>query len=207
MSYPQRSATGSTTGTGMTSHPEMAEMRERLERTASSGRAMAVEGLIVLAGLYVAISPWAVHFATQRNITVNNLIIGLAIALIGAGLTMVPERTYRLAWVLAPLGLWLLISPWVVTQTHSARAGIVVTGTEVLTGRVQDLNGPWLADRLLELGVELAHITICGDRPEDIEAHDAAVRPACHDRHLVWLAYERHSARKIEPPSSKDLER
>lgn len=52
----------------------------------------------------------------------------------------------------------------------SARAGIVVTGTEVLTGRVQDANGPWIADRLLELGVELAHITICGDRPTDIEA-------------------------------------
>jgi nicotinamide-nucleotide amidase len=52
----------------------------------------------------------------------------------------------------------------------SARAGIVVTGTEVLTGRIQDRNGPWLSDRLLELGVELAHITICGDRPEDIEA-------------------------------------
>jgi nicotinamide-nucleotide amidase len=52
----------------------------------------------------------------------------------------------------------------------SARAGIVVTGTEVLTGRVADLNGPWLADRLLELGVELAHITICGDRAADIEA-------------------------------------
>ena len=52
----------------------------------------------------------------------------------------------------------------------SARAGIVVTGTEVLTGRVQDRNGPWIADRLLELGVELAHITICGDRPADIAA-------------------------------------
>ncbi|KUI47648.1 competence/damage-inducible protein A [Mycobacterium sp. GA-1199] len=52
----------------------------------------------------------------------------------------------------------------------SARAGIVVTGTEVLTGRIQDLNGPWLADRLLELGVELAHITMCGDRRDDIEA-------------------------------------
>ena len=45
-----------------------------------------------------------------------------------------------------------------------------MTGTEVLTGRVQDRNGPWIADRLLELGVELAHITICGDRPRDIEA-------------------------------------
>ncbi|WP_197381628.1 competence/damage-inducible protein A [Mycolicibacterium mengxianglii] len=52
----------------------------------------------------------------------------------------------------------------------TVRAGIVVTGTEVLTGRVQDRNGPWLADRLLELGIELAHITLCGDRPEDIEA-------------------------------------
>ena len=52
----------------------------------------------------------------------------------------------------------------------SARAGIVVTGTEVLTGRVRDRNGPWLSDRLLELGVELAHVTICGDRRQDIEA-------------------------------------
>ncbi|CAN5115500.1 competence/damage-inducible protein A [soil metagenome] len=52
----------------------------------------------------------------------------------------------------------------------SVRAGIVVTGTEVLTGRVQDRNGPFIADRLLEMGVELAHITICGDRPGDIEA-------------------------------------
>lgn len=45
-----------------------------------------------------------------------------------------------------------------------------MTGTEVLTGRVQDRNGPWLADRLLELGVELRHVTLCGDRPADIEA-------------------------------------
>lgn len=52
----------------------------------------------------------------------------------------------------------------------SVRAGIVVTGTEVLTGRVADRNGPWVAERLLELGVELAHTTICGDRPADIAA-------------------------------------
>ena len=52
----------------------------------------------------------------------------------------------------------------------SARAGIVVTGTEVLTGRVVDRNGPWLADRLLDLGVELAHNVIVGDRPADVEA-------------------------------------
>jgi nicotinamide-nucleotide amidase len=52
----------------------------------------------------------------------------------------------------------------------SARGGIVVTGTEVLSGRLIDRNGPWLAGRLFELGVDLAHTTIVGDRPADMEA-------------------------------------
>lgn len=50
------------------------------------------------------------------------------------------------------------------------RAGVVVTGTEVLAGRVTDQNGPWVAQRLLEMGVDVAHITVCGDRPADMTA-------------------------------------
>jgi nicotinamide-nucleotide amidase len=52
----------------------------------------------------------------------------------------------------------------------SIRAGIVVTGTEVLSGKVSDRNGPWLADRLFELGIDLAHVTIVGDRAGDMKA-------------------------------------
>jgi nicotinamide-nucleotide amidase len=50
------------------------------------------------------------------------------------------------------------------------RAGIVVTGTEVLTGRISDANGPWVSERLAELGVEVAHILVVADRPDDLEA-------------------------------------
>ena len=50
------------------------------------------------------------------------------------------------------------------------RASIVVTGTEVLTGRVTDRNGPWLSERLGELGVEVAHILCVGDRRDDLAA-------------------------------------
>jgi nicotinamide-nucleotide amidase len=50
----------------------------------------------------------------------------------------------------------------------AARAGIVVTGTEVLTGRVVDRNGPWLAERLREIGIEVAHNIVVGDRPDDV---------------------------------------
>ncbi|OZF52609.1 competence/damage-inducible protein A [Rhodococcus sp. 14-1411-2a] len=52
----------------------------------------------------------------------------------------------------------------------TVRAGVVVTGTEVLAGRVTDRNGPWVAQRLLEMGVDVAHITVCGDRPDDLSA-------------------------------------
>ena len=52
----------------------------------------------------------------------------------------------------------------------SLRAGIVVTGTEVLSGRVPDRNGPWLSDRLGELGVDHAYTLVVGDRPEDMAA-------------------------------------
>ncbi len=50
------------------------------------------------------------------------------------------------------------------------RAGILVTGTEVITARITDRNGPWVSQRLGELGVEVAHILTVGDRPEDLEA-------------------------------------
>ena len=52
----------------------------------------------------------------------------------------------------------------------AVRAGIVVTGTEVLTGRVPDRNGPWLAEQLRTLGVDVAAVVTVGDRPEDLRA-------------------------------------
>jgi nicotinamide-nucleotide amidase len=55
------------------------------------------------------------------------------------------------------------------TLSVGARAGIVVTGTEVLTGRVSDRNGPWLSERLRELGVDHAYTLVVGDRREDMD--------------------------------------
>jgi nicotinamide-nucleotide amidase len=52
----------------------------------------------------------------------------------------------------------------------SVRAGILVTGTEVIAARISDRNGPWISERLGELGVEVAHILVVGDRPEDLTA-------------------------------------
>ena len=52
----------------------------------------------------------------------------------------------------------------------TVRAGIIVTGNEVLNGRVIDRNGPWISERLAELGVEVASIHCVADRRDDLEA-------------------------------------
>src|ERR671916_1505301 len=54
--------------------------------------------------------------------------------------------------------------------SREIRAGIVVTGTELLTGVIIDRNGPWVAERLGELGVGVAHLMVVGHRPEDLDA-------------------------------------
>lgn len=51
-----------------------------------------------------------------------------------------------------------------------ARAGILVTGSELLTGQVHDRNGPWVAERLGALGVEVADVLLVGDRRADLRA-------------------------------------
>jgi competence/damage-inducible protein CinA-like protein len=56
------------------------------------------------------------------------------------------------------------------SDARAVRAGILVTGTEVITATITDRNGPWISQRLAELGIEVAQILVVGDRPDDLEA-------------------------------------
>ena len=56
------------------------------------------------------------------------------------------------------------------TASPRPRAAIVVTGSELVRGDRQDLNGPFLARSLLSLGIEPAQIRIVGDAAEELEA-------------------------------------
>ncbi|MSO44879.1 MAG: nicotinamide-nucleotide amidohydrolase family protein [Thermoleophilia bacterium] len=57
-----------------------------------------------------------------------------------------------------------------------ATAAIVVTGTEVLEGRVRDRNGASVAARLVAAGVEIVRVTVVGDGVGEIRS---AVAEAC----------------------------
>jgi hypothetical protein len=105
------------THTTMEGHPDFVEMRERharAERAATTQRGQAVETLALLTGLYLAASPWIAGFNGFTTLAVNNLIIGIAYALLLSGFGHAYERTHARAWAAALLGVWTIISPWVV---------------------------------------------------------------------------------------------
>lgn len=122
-------------------HPDIAEMQQRFERLGASGQAVVIDGLVLLAGAWLAISPWVVGFNTfAPHLTVNNLILGITIGVIALGLTMVPSRMYRLSWAMAAIGVWVIISPWIVERgATGTTTGTIVSN--VITGAVTVLLG------------------------------------------------------------------
>ncbi|WP_031511253.1 SPW repeat protein [Streptomyces megasporus] len=96
-------------------HPDLVQMRARYAQAASTPTARGLEALTMLTGLYLAISPWIVGFDGFTRLAVNNLVCGLTLALLGLAFATAYERTYGMSWVPAAIGVWLIVSPWVVS--------------------------------------------------------------------------------------------
>lgn len=50
------------------------------------------------------------------------------------------------------------------------RAAVLVTGSELVRGELEDRNGPFLARELIARGLDVAEVVVVGDRPDDLEA-------------------------------------
>jgi hypothetical protein len=124
--------------TSIEQHPDIMELRARYERAAETPQARVLEGFTFLAGVYAAVSPWVISFNNRTPIAVNDLIIGVALAVLALGLTTAYSRTHNLAWVTPVLGAWLIITPWVILD-GPAPTGMVISN--VIAGGVALLFG------------------------------------------------------------------
>ncbi|GAA2567707.1 SPW repeat protein [Streptomyces roseoviolaceus] len=124
----------------ITSHPDASEMRDRYARVLGGRDVALVDGPVFLLGLYCAASPWIVHYTTsQPPLVTHNLIMGIAIGLLALGFTRAPERMYGLSWAMCALGVWMIISPWIVGESPDAGVvwnSIIIGALAVLLGLV-----------------------------------------------------------------------
>jgi hypothetical protein len=119
--------------------PDVAEVRQRYDRVAETRQVQATEGLLFLAGTYLAASPWIVGFRpVARDLAIVNLITGIAVALLALGHATAYGRTHGLSWVPPVLGIWTIVAPWVVLGTL-ADGGVIANN--VVIGAVITLLG------------------------------------------------------------------
>jgi hypothetical protein len=113
-------------------HPDISALRARYDRAAETPTAQAVDGLTLLTGLYLAMSPWVVGFnGDSASLTASNLFCGVAVALLALGFASAYGRTHGIAWVTPVIGVWTIVAPWLVngpTPDNNAIASNVIVG-------------------------------------------------------------------------------
>ncbi|MBP2371930.1 SPW repeat protein [Pseudonocardia parietis] len=129
----------------MADHPDLAEVqrghelqevRMRYERAAETVTGQLLEGTILLAGLYIALSGWIVGFTGPLQ--THNLIVGMAIAVLGFGFGAAYGSTHRLAWVCPVLGAWTIVAFWAVSGPTPGLGALL---TNIIAGAVVLLAG------------------------------------------------------------------
>lgn len=119
-------------------HPDLVAMRAHYEVASTNPVAQLADGLTLLAGLYLAISPWVVGFANVSSITLSNLVTGLSVSALALGFSSAFGRTHGIAWVSPVLGIWTIICPWVIhgdiATTNTIWNNVVVGAVIVVMG-------------------------------------------------------------------------
>ncbi|HWI82262.1 SPW repeat protein [Ramlibacter sp.] len=98
-------------------------------------------------GAWLMLSPWALGFAGDRLAMWNFLIVGVLLLAAALGAIFLPRAWEE--WTESVLGLWMVVSPWVVgyAAIEAAKTDAILSGLVILTLALWALQdeGGWLA--------------------------------------------------------------
>jgi len=85
-----------------------------------------------LLGIAVLMSPWMLGFTDSMAATTNAVVVGLALIAAAMGAILAPRPWEE--WTEAALGLWLIMSPWVLqyAMSHQNRLAMVGLGAVIV---------------------------------------------------------------------------
>jgi hypothetical protein len=101
----------------------------------------------LLLGIWLIISSTALHAAA--GVSRNGLIVGVLVVA-GASVRLAARHSSAVSWVLAALGAWLVMSPWVVGGVtgdfrtwNFVIVGVALAGIETFSLTSSSLRRPW----------------------------------------------------------------
>jgi hypothetical protein len=82
--------------------------------------AQATSGVNAVLGLWLLIAPWVLDYQDRTEVVVSHVVAGLLLLTLGAFRLGKPRTSPWLSWFNALLGLWLVITPFVVRPSASS---------------------------------------------------------------------------------------
>ncbi len=84
-----------------------------------------------LFGVWLVCSPWILGFQEARTPTANAILVGVALVAAALGAMIVPRAWEE--WTECALGVWLVISPWVLgfSAMRDAMLSAVISGIAI----------------------------------------------------------------------------
>ena len=139
-------------------HPDLMALRAASESAATKPIAQGLECLSLLAGLFLAVSPWIVGFqAVSPALTINNLITGLALVVLALGFGPAFERTHAMSMAAFLIGVWTIIAPYVIYQsprTTRLEVSNIVTGAVICLFALMTMGMGMASERMRRLPPE-----------------------------------------------------
>lgn len=111
-----------------------------MEMRAHHGQTFAASGLDILAGIWLIISPWVLAYAQLGAAASNAVVLGIIIALLACARFFGGAGVWA-SWLNFILGIWVLISPWVIGYAYNG----VATRNAVIMGIIVLLLAFWSA--------------------------------------------------------------
>jgi SPW repeat len=81
-------------------------------------------------GVALVLSPWVLDYSSESFAMSNAVIIGLALVATALGAMLAPKAWEE--WTEAILGLWMIMSPWVLVFSHVQAAMYVAVGSGLI---------------------------------------------------------------------------
>ena len=85
-----------------------------------------------LLGIWLIISPWVLGFSSETAAMANFVIVGILLLAAALGAMYVPKAWEE--WTESVLGLWMIVSPWIVryTAVQAAKTDAILAGIVIL---------------------------------------------------------------------------
>jgi len=90
-------------------------------------------------GIWLVLSPWVLHFWLDSTATRNAVIVG-ALVILAEVVTLSVFRAWE-EWINVALGVWLVISPWILGIEGAASTNFVVVGAIIAALALYEVRG------------------------------------------------------------------